>query len=412
MRCVLGPHSMKRICTRGFKSSSSLREVVIVSAARTPFGSFMGPLKDLPATKLGSITISSAVERAGITPEQIEEVYMGNVLSAGMGQAPARQAALGAGCLDTTPCTTINKVCASGMKSIMLAAQSIACGARDIMVAGGMESMSNVPMFENRTAPVYGNRVVKDGILHDGLTDAYTPGLHMGHCGEDTASTMSISRDTQDEYTVRSYNTAAAAYQSGVLRAEIVSVPTPNRKNPDLTVTDDTEYANVKFDKIPTLRTVFDKAGTITAANSSKLSDGAAACVLMSRDMADKLGVEPLAKILTMADSAGPPIKFPIAPVRAMELCLENLGISVEDLQRVEVNEAFAVVAVACQQMLNIPSEIYNPNGGAISLGHPIGASGARLIGTMAHTMKSGDKGLTGICNGGGGASAVIIEKF
>lgn len=412
---MLGLHrgrSCQKLCVRGFKSSQGLKEVVIVSAVRTPFASFMGSFKDIPATKLGSICIEAAAERAGITPEQVEEVYMGNVLSADLGQAPARQAALGAGCLNTTPCTTINKVCASGMKSIMLAAQTIACGARDIMVAGGMESMSNVPMYESRSLPIYGNRSLKDGILNDGLTDAYTPGMHMGHCGEDTAAAMNISRDLQDKYTVRSYNLAAEAYKNSVLSSELVTVPTPNKKNPDLALSHDAEYSNVKFDKIPTLRPVFDKSGTITAANSSKISDGAAACVLMSAETAEKLGVQPLARILTMADSAGAPIKFPIAPVKAMELCLANLGITMEDIQRVEVNEAFAVVAVACQMMLNIPDEIYNPLGGAISIGHPIGASGARLVATMAHTMKPGEKGLTGICNGGGGASALIIEKL
>lgn len=407
----LGPSTLG-ICKRGFKSSKGLREVVIVSSARTPFGSFMGSLKDVPATKLGAMCISAAADRAGISAGQIEEVFMGNVLSAGVGQAPARQAALGAGCKVTTPCTTINKVCASGMKSIMLAAQSIACGSRDIMAAGGMESMSNVPMYEARSSPVYGNRTIKDGILFDGLSDAYTPGLHMGNCGEDTAASMGISREAQDEYTVRSYTTAAESYKGGVLSAELISVPTPSRKHPGLTLSVDEEFGNVKFDRIPSLRTVFAKDGTITAANSSKLSDGAAVCILMSAECAQRMGLQPLARILTMADSAGEPIKFPTAPVPAMRMCLENLGISIEEVQRVEVNEAFAVVALACQELLHIPIEVYNPNGGAISLGHPIGASGARLVGTMAHTMQPGDKGLTGICNGGGGASALIIEKM
>jgi len=298
------------------------------------------------------------------------------------------------------------------MKAIMLAAQGIACGSRDIMVAGGMESMSKVPMTVDRESPIYGNRLVKDGILNDGLTDAYTPGMHMGICGEDTATTLSISREAQDEYTKRSYTLSAKAYESGVLSGELVSVATPTRKDPSLVVSEDNEYRNVKFDKISSLRTVFAKDGTITAANSSKISDGAAACVLMDSATAAKLGLTPLARIVSMADSAGAPIKFPIAPVRAMELAMEYAGITVADLARVEVNEAFAVVALACQQLLSIPDEIYNPNGGAVSLGHPIGASGARLVGTMAHTMEKGQLGLTGICNGGGGASAVLIEKL
>jgi len=404
--------SAKTLLSRGFKSSAGLKEVVIVSAVRTPFGGFMGQLKDTPATKLGSIAIAEAVARAGLTINQVEEVYMGNVISAGAGQAPARQAALGAGCGVTTPCTTINKVCASGMKAVMMAAQNIACGGRDIMIAGGMENMSRVPMFEDRAQGPYGHRTVRDGILSDGLMDAYTKDMHMGHCGEDTASTMGITRADQDAYCLMSYERAVSAYARSLLDSELVSVPVPSRKDPGAVMSVDSEFTNVKVEKVPSLRTVFDKNGTITAANSSKISDGAAACVVMSADKAAELGLKPLARILTMSDTAGEPIKFPIAPVKAMEAAMANLGLTIADIDRVEINEAFAVVAVACQQMLNIPDEIYNPNGGAISLGHPIGASGARLVGTMAHTMQPGQKGLTGICNGGGGASAMIIEKL
>ncbi|XP_068600602.1 acetyl-CoA acetyltransferase, mitochondrial [Brachionichthys hirsutus] len=398
--------------SRTYASRPALNEVVIVSAVRTPMGSFTGSLASVPATKLGSVAIRGAVDKAGIPPEEVKEVYMGNVLQAGQGQAPTRQALLGAGLPLGTPATTINKVCASGMKSVMLAAQSLMCGHQDVMVAGGMESMSNVPYVMSRETPTYGGVKMEDLIVKDGLTDVYNK-FHMGNCAENTARNSGISREEQDAYAVGSYSRSKAAYESGVLAKEIVPVSVPRRGKPDLVVTEDEEWRRVDFSKVPKLKTVFQKEnGTVTAANASTLNDGAAALVLMTAEAAKRLNVTPLARIVSFADAAVAPIDFPIAPAFAVPKALDAAGLKSEDVHMWEINEAFSVVVLANMKMLDIDPAKVNVNGGAVSLGHPIGMSGARIVGHMAHNLKPGQYGMAGICNGGGGASAILIQKI
>uniref|UniRef100_A0A8C2Q1U2 acetyl-CoA C-acetyltransferase n=1 Tax=Cyprinus carpio TaxID=7962 RepID=A0A8C2Q1U2_CYPCA len=398
-----------------FLSFLSGQEVVIVSAVRTPIGSFKGSLSTVPATKLGSIAIKGAVEKAGIPVEEVKEVYMGNVLQAGEGQAPTRQALLGAGLPLSTPATTINKVCASGMKSIMMAAQSLMCGHQDVMVAGGMESMSQVPYVMAREAPPYGGVNLEDLIVKDGLTDVYNK-FHMQMyctCAENTAKNSGISREEQDAFAINSYSRSKAAWESGILAKEVVSVSIPQKGKPDIVVKEDEEYKKVDFSKVPKLRAVFQKEnGTVTAANASTLNDGAAALVLMTADAAKRLNVTPLAKILAFADAAVAPIDFPIAPAFAVPKVLKAAGVKKEDIAMWEINEAFSVVVLANIKMLDIDPDKVNINGGAVSLGHPIGMSGARIVGHMVHNLKSGQYGLAGICNGGGGASSILIQKY
>uniref|UniRef100_A0A8C1X1V5 acetyl-CoA C-acetyltransferase n=1 Tax=Cyprinus carpio TaxID=7962 RepID=A0A8C1X1V5_CYPCA len=398
-----------------FLSFLSGQEVVIVSAVRTPIGSFKGSLSTVPATKLGSIAIKGAVEKAGIPVEEVKEVYMGNVLQAGEGQAPTRQALLGAGLPLSTPATTINKVCASGMKSIMMAAQSLMCGHQDVMVAGGMESMSQVPYVMAREAPPYGGVNLEDLIVKDGLTDVYNK-FHMQMyctCAENTAKNSGISREEQDAFAINSYSRSKAAWESGILAKEVVSVSIPQKGKPDIVVKEDEEYKKVDFSKVPKLRAVFQKEnGTVTAANASTLNDGAAALVLMTADAAKRLNVTPLAKILAFADAAVAPIDFPIAPAFAVPKVLKKVGVKKEDIAMWEINEAFSVVVLANIKMLDIDPDKVNINGGAVSLGHPIGMSGARIVGHMVHNLKSGQYGLAGICNGGGGASSILIQKY
>ncbi|XP_077154538.1 acetyl-CoA acetyltransferase, mitochondrial [Ranitomeya variabilis] len=397
---------------RSYASQRSLNEVVIVSAVRTPIGSFEGSLSSFPATKLGSIAIKAAVERAGIPAEEVNEVYMGNVLQAGQGQAPTRQAALGAGLQISTPTTTVNKVCASGMKSVMLAAQSLMCGHQKVMVAGGMESMSNVPYCMTRGATPYGGVKLEDLIVKDGLTDVYNK-IHMGNCAENTAKKFSIGREEQDSFAINSYSRSKAAWESGVIAKEIAPVTIQQKGKPDVVVQEDEEYKRVDFSKFPKLKTVFQKDnGTVTAANASTLNDGAAALVLMMSEAADNLKVKPLARILAFADSAVDPIDFPIAPAYAIPKILSAAGLKKEDIAMWEINEAFSVVVLANIKMLDIDPAKVNVNGGAVSLGHPIGMSGARIVGHMAHTLKKGQFGVASICNGGGGASAILIEKL
>ncbi|XP_039600447.1 acetyl-CoA acetyltransferase, mitochondrial [Polypterus senegalus] len=397
--------------TRSYASGSTLNEVVIVSAVRTPIGSFMGSLSKVPATKLGSVAIKGAIDKAGISPEEVQEVYMGNVLQAGEGQAPTRQALLGAGLPISTPATTINKVCASGMKSVMLAAQSLMCGHQDVMVAGGMESMSNVPYVMKREAPGYGGVQMEDLIVKDGLTDVYNK-FHMGVCAENTAKKSSISREEQDAFAINSYNRSKAAWEKGILEKEIVQVSIPQKGKPDIIVKEDEEYKRVDFSKVPKLKAVFQKEnGTVTAANASTLNDGAAALVLMTANAAKRLNATPLAKIIAFADAAVDPIDFPIAPAYAVPKVLKAAGLKKEDIAMWEINEAFSVVVLANIKMLGIDPNRVNINGGAVSLGHPIGMSGARIVGHMVHNLKPGEYGLAGICNGGGGASAVLIQR-
>ncbi|XP_066442262.1 acetyl-CoA acetyltransferase, mitochondrial [Eleutherodactylus coqui] len=397
---------------RSYASQRSLNEVVIASAVRTPIGSFQGSLSSLPATNLGSIAIKAAVERAGIPLESVNEVYMGNVLQAGQGQAPTRQAALGAGLNISTPTTTINKVCASGMKSIMLAAQSLMCGHQSVMVAGGMESMSNVPYCMLRGATPYGGVKLEDLIVKDGLTDVYNK-IHMGNCAENTAKKMNIGREEQDKYAISSYTKSKAAWESGLLAKEITPVTIQQRGKPDVVVQEDEEYKRVDFTKVPKLKTVFQKDnGTVTAANASTLNDGAAALVLMTAEAAEQLKAKPLARILAFADSAVDPIDFPIAPAYAIPKVLSAAGLKIEDVTMWELNEAFSVVVLANIKMLDIDPAKVNVNGGSVSLGHPIGMSGTRIVGHMVHALKKGQFGVAGICNGGGGASAILIEKL
>lgn len=391
-----------------------MREVVIVSAIRTPIGSFGGALSSFSATQLGALAIKAAVEKAGLKPSDIQEVYMGNVLSANIGQAPATQAAKFAG-LPDLPSTTINKVCASGTKAIMLAAQSIALGEIDIIVAGGMESMSNVPYYLDKARTGYrlGHGQITDGLLKDGLWDVYND-YHMGSAAELCASECGISREDQDAFAITSYKRAQSAQAEGKFDSEIIPVEIKDRKGEITLVSKDEEPYAVKFDKIPGLKPVFKKDGTVTAANASTLNDGAAALVLMSADKAKELGLKPLAKILAYADAQQAPEWFTTAPSKAIPLALKRAGKSIADVDYFEINEAFSVVSLANNKELGLNEEKVNINGGAVSLGHPLGASGARIVVTLLSVLaqNNGKIGVAGICNGGGGASAIVIENI
>lgn len=391
-----------------------MNEVVIISAVRTPIGSFGGVLSTLSAIDLGAAAIRGALSRAGVQADQVQEVYLGNVVSANLGQAPAKQAALKAGLPATIPCTTINKVCASGTKAIMLAAQAIQLGQADIVVAGGMESMSNTPYYvpKARFGYKYGNAELIDGLARDGLVDAYDQ-CAMGVFADQTAEKYDISRQEQDAYTIQSYRRAEASTQNGQFKAEIVPVEVANRKG-NLVISEDEEYKNVIYDKIPTLKGAFTPNGTVTPASSSPISDGASALVVMSRRKADELGLTPLARILAYADAEQEPQWFTTAPTKAVPIALERAGLKTEDVDFFEVNEAFAVVPLAFSKVLNIAQEKLNVFGGAVSIGHPLGASGARIVTTLMNVLQqnNGRYGAVGICNGGGGASALVIEKL
>ena len=390
-----------------------MKEVVIVSAVRTPMGSFGGVLSSLSATQLGAAAIKGAINKAGINAKEINEVYMGNVLQANLGQAPARQAAMFAGLSQNIPCTTINKVCSSGMKSIMLAAQSIMCGDNEVVVAGGMENMSTVPHYlgNGRNGQKLGDMKLIDGLVKDGLTDVYH-NVHMGVCAEVCANEMSFSREKQDAFAIESYNRSAAAWKSGKFTDEVVPVEVPQRRGDALVISEDEEYKNVKMEKIPALRPVFQKNGTVTAANASTLNDGAAALILMSAKKASELGINPLAKVRSYADASHEPKWFTTAPAKAIPLALDKVGIKTNDVDFFELNEAFSVVGLVNIEKLGLDASKVNVNGGAVSLGHPLGCSGARIIVTLINVLKqnNGKIGAAGICNGGGGASAMVIE--
>ncbi|MEZ4721772.1 MAG: acetyl-CoA C-acyltransferase [Flavobacteriales bacterium] len=389
-----------------------MKEVVIVSAVRTPMGSFMGSLSGVHVTDLGAAAIKGAVEKAGISADQVQEVFMGNVLQAGVGQAPARQAALKAGLSENVPSTTINKVCASGMKAIMFGAQSIMTGMNDIVVAGGMESMSQTPHYVSmRAGNKYGNGKMTDGIINDGLMDVYTNQL-MGGCAESCAKEHNISREDQDNFAIESYKRAANAWEKGWFNDEVVPVSIPQRKGDPIVFAEDEEYKNVKFDKIPSLKPAFDKEGTITAANASTMNDGASALVLMSADKASELGLKPLAKIRSFADAAQNSVWFTTAPAKAIPIALGRAGLQTSDVDFWELNEAFAVVGLANTKLLGLDPAKVDVHGGAVALGHPLGSSGSRIIVTLINVLRQqgGKIGGAGICNGGGGASAMIIE--
>lgn len=391
-----------------------MKEVYIISAVRTPIGSFGGALSSISATQLGATAIKAAVERAGIKPADVQEVFMGNVLSANLGQAPATQAAKYAG-LPDVPATTINKVCASGTKAIMFAAQSIALGLNDIVVAGGMESMSNVPYYLDKARNGYrlGDGQIIDGLVKDGLWDVYN-NYHMGSAAELCASDCHISREEQDAYAIESYKRTQAAQAAGSFQNEIVPVEITDRKGAVTLFDTDEEPGAVKFDKIPSLKPVFKKDGTVTAANASSLNDGAAALVLMSKEKAAELGLKPIARILGYGDAQQAPEWFTTAPSKAIPRALENAGIGAEQVDAYEINEAFSVVSLANNKLLNLDASKVNINGGAVSLGHPLGASGARIIVTLLNVLqqKGGRIGVAGICNGGGGASALVLERL
>ncbi len=390
------------------------KTVYILSAVRTPMGSFLGGLSAVSATKLGSIAIKAAVERSGVSVDHIDEVFMGNVLQAGVGQAPARQAALGAGLGQNVPCTTVNKVCASGMKSIMLGAQSILAGDNHVVVVGGMESMSQTPHYmSGRNGTKFGNITMLDGITKDGLLDVYS-NVPMGNCAELCAKEYNITREDQDAFAIESYRRAAAAWEAGKFNDEIVAVPVPQRKGDPVMMSKDEEFTNVFLDKIPTLRPAFDKEGTITAANASTINDGASALVLASEEMVQKLGLKPLAKIVSYADAAQAPEWFTTSPSVAIPKALEKAGLTTSDVDFWELNEAFSVVGIANTKILGLDPAKVDVNGGAVALGHPLGNSGSRVIVTLIHVLKqnNGKIGGAGICNGGGGASAMIIENI
>ena len=393
----------------------SKNEVYIVSAVRTPLGSFGGVFANIPATELGATAIKGALNKANVNPININEVLMGNVCSANLGQAPARQAALAAGIPATVPCTTINKVCSSGAKSIMFAAQSILLGHADILVAGGMENMSAVPYYvpKARYGYKYGNAVLIDGLHKDGLLDPYDE-IAMGVFADKTAAKYEISREEQDAYAIRSYKNSAAANENGIFANEIVSVTVPQRKGEPLTIKEDEEYKNVKFEKIPQLRAAFSKDGTVTAANASTINDGASALILASTKAVKKYNLKPIAKILSFADAAQEPQWFTTAPTIAAPKALKLAKMNSNDVDFFEVNEAFSVVPLAFNKILDIDINKVNVHGGAVSMGHPLGASGARIVTTLSNVLQSKNAtvGCAVICNGGGGASSIVIEKL
>ncbi len=392
-----------------------MKRVFIVSAVRTPMGSFNGKLSSISAPNLGAIAIKGALAKAGVKPTDVDEVYFGNVLQAGLGQAPARQAAIFAGLPNTTPCTTVNKVCASGMKSVALGASSIMLGHNDIVVTGGMENMSQVPHYlpGSRNGYKYGNFTAIDGLAHDGLRDVYNEYM-MGSAADNTAKVHGITREQQDEFAINSYKTAAASVASGKFKEEIVAVPIPQRKGDPILMDEDEEYKNVVFEKIPGLRPVFEKDGTVTAANASTINDGAACIILASEDKVKELGLTPIAEVVSFADAAHEPEFFTTAPAKAMPIALERAGCSIADVDAFELNEAFSVVALVNNKLLGLDASKVNINGGAVALGHPLGASGARILVTLIHVLKQngGKIGAAAICNGGGGASAMVIKNI
>jgi acetyl-CoA C-acetyltransferase len=392
-----------------------MKEVYIVSAVRTPLGAWGGALKDFSATKLGSLAIKAALERVGVSASEVNEVLMGCVLQANLGQAPARQAARFAGVPDNVPCTTINKVCASGMKAVMMGAQAIALGDADVVVAGGMESMSNVPFYSDtmRWGNKYGNATMIDGLAKDGLTDVYH-NYAMGNAADMCAKECNISREAQDEFAIESYKRSQAAWNEGRFTNEVVPVEVPSKKGEPVVVSKDEDPWNVKFDKIPGLRPAFSKEGTVTAANASTMNDGAAALVLMSKEKAEALGLKPLAKIKGYADAEQAPEWFTTSPSLAVPKAVAKAGLKMEDINYFELNEAFSVVGIVNSQKMNLKPEQVNVNGGAVALGHPLGCSGARILVTLINVLnqKNAKYGAAGICNGGGGASAVVIERM
>lgn len=390
-----------------------MKEVVIVSAVRTPIGSFMGSLSSIDAPKLGAIAIKGALEKINLNPSSVDEVLMGQVVQAGAGQAPARQAAIFAGIPNTVPCTTVNKVCSSGMKSIMQAAQSIALGDAEIIVAGGMENMSKIPHYYHaRIAKKFGPAQMEDGMQKDGLVDAYNKEA-MGVCADACAKEYDFSREEQDAFAIQSYRRSAEAWSRGKFDNEVVPVEVPQRRGEPIVVTTDEEFTNVKLEKIPALRPAFTKDGTVTAANASTINDGAAALVLMSKDKAKELGLQPLATIKSYADAAREPEWFTVAPAKALPKALDKANINIDDVDYFEFNEAFSVVGLANMKILGLTDSKVNVNGGAVSLGHPLGCSGARIVVTLLNVLEqnNGKIGAAAICNGGGGASALILER-
>jgi acetyl-CoA C-acetyltransferase len=392
-----------------------MKEVYIVSAVRTPIGSFGGVLSGVSATQLGATAIKAALERAGVKPEEVNEVYMGNVLQANVGQAPVTQASIFAGIPNTVPGTTVNKVCASGMKAIMLGAQSIMLGDNDVVVAGGMENMSAVPYYLDKARNGYrlGHAQMIDGLVKDGLWDVYKD-YHMGSAAELCATECNISREDQDAYAIESYKRSQEAWAKGLFKSEIAPVTIPVKGKDPIVVSEDEEYKKVDFNKIPSLRPVFDKNGTVTAANASTLNDGAAAVVLMSKEKAEALGIKPLAKIRSFADAQQAPEWFTTAPAKALPRAVEKAGLKMSDVEYFEINEAFSVVALANNREMKLDGSKVNVLGGAVSIGHPLGCSGARIIVTLLNVLeqKNARIGAAGICNGGGGASAIVIERI
>jgi len=389
-----------------------MKEVVIVSAVRTPIGSFLGSLSDISASKLGATAIKGALEKIKLDPSLVDEVFMGNVVQAGVGQAPAKQAALFAGLPDSIPCTTINKVCASGMKSIAFAAQAIQCGDAEIVIAGGMENMSQIPHYlHGRKGQKFGNIQIEDGLLKDGLVNVYDA-KHMGTCGDACAEKYEFSREDQDRFAISSYERSAEAWRSGKFKNEVVGVEIPQRKGDPLLFDEDEEYKNIIIDKVAKLRPAFNKEGTVTAANASTLNDAAAALVIMSREKADELNIKPIAVISGYADASQEPEWFTTAPAKAIPKALAKANISAEAVDFYELNEAFSVVGLANIKILGLDPEKVNVHGGAVSLGHPLGCSGARIIVTLINVLlqNNGKIGVAGICNGGGGASAMVIS--
>jgi acetyl-CoA C-acetyltransferase len=389
-----------------------MKEVVIVSAVRTPIGGFLGSLSTIPATKLGSIAIKGALDKINLDASLVQEVIMGNVLQANQGQAPARQAALGAGLSTDVPCTTVNKVCSSGMKSVMMAAQAIKAGDADVVVAGGMESMSSVPHYvSGRNGQKLGDIKMIDGLLKDGLMDVYNK-THMGNLADLCAKDKDFSREEQDTFAINSYKRTADSWANGRFSEEVIPVEVPQRRGEPIVVNEDEDFTKVKFEKVPQLRPAFDKEGTVTAANASNLNDGAAALVLMSAEKASELGLTPLAKVTSYADAAQNSEWFTTAPAKAVPIAIGKAGLKADDIDYYELNEAFSVVGLANMKLLGIDDTKTNVNGGAVSMGHPLGASGARILVTLINVLKqnNGKYGAAGICNGGGGASAVVLE--